>query len=398
MTKSIKRPLLVGAIAAILALGFIPSASAVGYDVTSLTDFDVTGVGITPAGVPGSCQGLSFYLTNPAPASGKVYAVYVFDDSVTSVSDLVNSFQSVISVANDNLPVYTCSSFKNLLISEVNATGSGNDLVVCFDLATCIHRDVVTIGKRLFSSNVVPVAPATVVLKNCSKFIYRDFTSRTVCNTSFNPSYSLAANPDTTKQLSKSCIQKVNDYTTYKTVLTETCSTAYVAPIVLNDSCDFDILAPTSWVRCLFIPTEKNFDDINKTYTDFLAQGALGQIIGAGQNIVMPITQVLFRGSNDAQSRTCLGVSVNFLYTVPNSTAFIQYVGNPFENCSGFKKDLAERYAMPIQYVTITIGAFIVFTNLILNALNLGDSLFTRGQSVDKTTGEVKTGWRRRRK
>jgi len=398
MTKSIKRLFLVGAITAIISIGFIPLASAVTYDVTTVSNFDVSGVGVTPPGVPGSCEGLSFYLTNPAPSSGKTFALFVFGDNETSLSNLANSFNRVFNSANSNLPVYTCSSFDNILLTEVASTGSGNNQTVCFNLSECAHRDVATIGNRLFASNVEPVVIPPVVVKNCSKFIYTDYTSRTICNSAYFPSYTLAINPDTTKTLSQSCIQKVNDYTTYKTVVSETCSSPYVAPIILNDSCDFDILAPTSWVRCLFVPTEKNFADIKVAYSEFLTEGALGQIIGAGQNIISPIGQVLWRGTNDAQSRTCLGVRINFLYTVPGSSAYIQYAGNPFENCDGFKKNIAETYAMPIQYVTITIAAFIAFSNLILNGLNLGDSLFTRGESVDKTTGEIRTGWRRKRK
>ena len=77
---------------------------------------------------------------------------------------------------------------------------------------------------------------------------------------------------------------------------------------------------------------------------------------------------------------------------------YIQYSGHPFANCTGFLKDLASNFALPIQYITISFAAITIFTNLILNSLNLGDSLFTRGTSVDKTTVEVTKGWRRKKK
>ena len=316
MTKSIKRPIFVGAITAIfLAFTFSSSAFAGSYDVVTSTGYDITNVGFTPDGVPGTCKGFSFYLTNPAPASGKTFALYSFPDSVTDISLLGNYFLLAINTANIDSPIYTCFDNTNILIAEVDSSGTGNAQVVCFDLGSCSHTDVATIGIRLATVNIIPPVIPSVVSINCSKFIYTNHTSESVCNTAYVSGYVLATNPHPDLQLSQSCIQSVNDYGTYKSVGSEVCSTPFVKPPdPANDNCGFDILAPTSWVSCLFIPTDSNFSDLKLKYDNFLKGSAIGQVTGLFTNLVFSTSEILARGSNDAQSKTCLGPHINFMY------------------------------------------------------------------------------------
>jgi hypothetical protein len=59
---------------------------------------------------------------------------------------------------------------------------------------------------------------------------------------------------------------------------------------------------------------------------------------------------------------------------------------------------MAKNWALPIQSFIIIFGSFVIISNMILSALSLGNSLFTRSENVDTNTGEISKGWRRRRK
>jgi hypothetical protein len=402
MTKSIKRPILVGAISVIftmfLPMGMASAAVITDYSlpITSIDGFVISSLSLVPPNYPNSAgSGIIFRVTAPAPAANKAYVFYQFaDDASLSDWSANRNYQTTSALNNSviwdgGIPGYSWPFFKeNILIAEVNTNGSSSSYDWCMDLTSCSYNIVATIG----------TPPVLIETPPSESFVLKDSYSYYVGQSIVETRTGLAGGailPYTGSQtITNTCKTTFKDYGTYTTQVSQTCTEPAIAvEPPLDDDCGFKLLAPTSWVICIFVPTQAQLNSLFTSFDNKLSDSGIGEVLDYGSTLISPITSTWA-----SSSEGCAGVPLDIEYTIISGASIIIHE-HPFSTCEpGFVRDMAKNWALPIQSFIIIFGSFVIISNMILSALSLGNSLFTRSENVDTNTGEISKGWRRRRR
>jgi hypothetical protein len=397
----------------VIAFGYTPSVTAPAVTERAKVTFkysDGTSETVTTELAPGSSAEIT--VKNPQPKKT------VYDNSVT--------YEKFNSVTNnwEGANIYKVAGAKTINNKTTNPVYNNGDTITNKSTTTTTYNPVT----NTYTDN----STGEVYTYNTTENQYDNSTSSTVDSSYRYSVYAPATGdtytyyPSTTNYVGDSVNETYNktenktygnvlydsststfynyETNTYQTAPVETkplspnvnppTATAPVPPTpITNDSCGFDILAPTSWVSCLFIPTQADLTSLMFRLNYKLSGSGIGQIKDFANTLISPI-----RTTWASSDEGCLGVPVDFDYVITGGAA-INVHEHPFSTCEpGFVRDMAKNWALPIQSFIVIFSAFVIISNMILNALSLGDSIFTRGNSVNTSTGEITKGWRRKRR
>jgi hypothetical protein len=151
-------------------------------------------------------------------------------------------------------------------------------------------------------------------------------------------------------------------------------------PVGTFDSCnDFNILSPTSWVKCLFIPSPGQIDSLLTSFHNNLTTSFVGDGIEIINFIISPIVSwkdlpVQCEGYlvdltfGDTQGSF---LPSDYLGKIPH------YIGNPFSTCNNESMQYVSGWILNIQKFIFTFGGILLTSHILFTAFGMSVSVFT---------------------
>jgi hypothetical protein len=360
----------------------VSSAAIIAWNpiITKIDGIEINSFGYNePPGIPNSAPGYIFRMTAPTPPENKVYAFYSYPQTDTDYKN-VQRYQWHSDTALDNVLL------RNLVPNSTYFAGFNYpDIAIfliekldtntyCYDLNTCTHELVATIGTPpiTFASTTPGVDVFT------EKVVYDYYINGVLMQSRTGPKdgpvlpYTGSGTPNNT------CIKKINDFGTYTTLKSQICTTPLVATpdsfdkgLDSDGSCGFSLTNPTSWVKCIFVPTDLN-TPVQRMKQSFDAT-FLGTATGVVSDLFSP-----FKSWVSAQKPPCLGYGVSLpvhLFGQGRADMLVY----PMSTCAPIVQQYLP-YVLNIMSTFLYLGTLFVLLRILFGAFGLKFDLFRNGE------------------
>ena len=376
------RLLLVLILAPIFSFTGIAASSAaitpVTFPVSTIDGITITSLS-TYLNEPNSTNGLVFRMTAPTPPTGKAYAFYKYINGATNYKD-INSFTYLRLNSMDNeivmSPIANSSyvqgfTYNNILIFEVDKIDANN---VCSDLNTCTHTLIGSIGTPpLTFASTTPEADIFT-----EKVVYDYYINGVLMQSRIGPKdgpvlpYTGSGTPNNV------CVKKINDFGTYTTLKSQICTTPLVATpdsfdkgLDADGSCGFSLTNPTSWVKCIFVPTDLN-TPVQRMKKSFDAT-FLGTATGVVSDLFSPFKQWVSSTKPPCQG---YGVTLPVHLFGQGRADMLVY---PMSTCAPIIQQYLP-YVLNIMSSFLFLGTLFVLLRILFGAFGLKFDLFKSGE------------------
>ena len=355
-----------------------PIALPIGHD--SLYGVTITALTTYTAGTPNSSPGLVFRMTAPTPSGSKVYAFYQYPDGATDYKD-INAFNYIRETSMDyelvkSLPGGYVQGFtyNNILIFEVDKIDTNT---FCFDLNSCSHKMIGSIGTPPLTFAQTTPGPDVFTEKD----VYDYFINGELVQSRTGPKGGPALPYTGTGTPDNVCIRNINDFGTYVTLKKQTCASPVVAKpqdfektngngLDANGNCNFSLTNPTSWVKCIFVPTDLN-TPTQKMKTAFDAT-FLGTATGVVSDLFSP-----FKNWVTVAEPPCQGYGISLPIHLFGGNRQDLYV-YPMSTCAPIVQQYLP-YVLNIMSSFLYLGTLFVLLRILFGAFGLKFDLFKNG-------------------
>jgi hypothetical protein len=336
-----------------------------------------------PPGIPNSAPGYIFRMTAPTPPGNKVYGFYSYPQTDTDYKN-VERYQWHADTELDNVLLrnlvpnnsyvagFQYPDIAIFLIEKLDAN------TYCADLNTCSHELVATIGNPPTSLNSTSDPDDVVVDAFTEKVSYDYYRDGVLIQSRVGPKGGPVLPYTGSGTVDNTCIKKYNDFTNYITIIGQTCSTPLVpTPDELDKgldpdgSCGFSLTNPTSWVKCIFVPTDLN-TPVQKMKKSFDST-FLGTATGVVSDLFSP-----FKLWVSSQKPACQGYGVTLpvhLFGQGRADMLVY----PMSTCAPIVQQYLP-YVLNIMSSFLYLGTLFVLLRILFGAFGLKFDLFRNGE------------------